>query len=165
MNLDNIPLGQTLTCTPRDALPPSQRLHLILLGVREVARSCRFYEALGWTKSPTGHDGFVKFDLGGYALCLLAADDLAKDALAQPNISGAFAGVAFVYLARSADEVAKILEKAVQAGGELVKPAIRTPWGVAGYFRDPDGHLYEVDFEHCWVFDSDGKLVVDELNP
>ena len=31
------------------------------------------------TRSPTGHDGFVKFDLGGYALCLLPMKDLAAD--------------------------------------------------------------------------------------
>jgi hypothetical protein len=43
-------------------------MHLILLGVESVAESTRFYEALGWKKSPTGNEGFAKFDMGGYAI-------------------------------------------------------------------------------------------------
>lgn len=49
------------------------------------------------------------------------------------------------------------------AGGTLVKPATRTHWGVAGYFKDPDGHLFEVDYEDAWVFAPDHRLVVDAL--
>jgi predicted enzyme related to lactoylglutathione lyase len=137
---------------------------LILLGVQSVEASTRFYEALGWSKSKTGHAGFAKFDLGGYALCLLPRDDLAKDAMADVSKAPSFGAVAFVYLAKSVDEVPRILAKAEAAGGQIVKPATRTPWGVAGYFKDPDGHLFEVDYEDCWVFDTAGRLVVDELN-
>ena len=36
------------------SVAPSQRIHLVLLGVDDVARSARFYEALGWSRSPTG---------------------------------------------------------------------------------------------------------------
>jgi predicted lactoylglutathione lyase len=52
----------------------------------------------------------------------------------------------------------------VIAGGRLVKPATRTQWGVAGYFTDPDGHLFEVDYEDAWVFDDGHRLVVDKVN-
>lgn len=58
-----------------------------------------------------------------------------------------------------------MLAKAVLAGGTLVKPATRTQSGVAGFFKDPDGHLFEVDYESAWVFDKDHHLVVDKLNP
>jgi uncharacterized protein len=161
--LSAIPIGTTLACEPSQALSPSQRLHLILLGVDDVARSAAFYESLGWKKSPTGHAGFVKIDLGGYALCLISRTDFANDALAPSSHGSGFAGIALIHLAPSADAVARILEKAVQAGGTLIKPATRTPYGIAGYFRDPDGHLFEVDYEECWVFDDAGKLVVDRL--
>lgn len=53
------PSGHTYEAA--SALPPSQRIHLVLLGVEDVARSAQFYEALGWRRSPTGNDGFVKF--------------------------------------------------------------------------------------------------------
>ncbi len=144
--------------------PPSQRLHLILLGVDSVARSVQFYEALGWRRSPTGHDGFAKFDLGGFALCLLPREDFAKDALAPTSSGSGFSGVGLVYLAKSADEVPRILECAIAAGGTLVKPATITEWGVAAYFKDPDGHLFEIDYEDAWVFDAEHRLVVDKVN-
>ncbi|WP_295994675.1 VOC family protein [Rugamonas sp.] len=75
-----------------------------------------------------------------------------------------FSGIALIHLAQSADEVPRILAKAVEAGGVIVKPATRTHWGIAGYFKDPDGHLFEVDFETTWVFNETHHLVVDELN-
>lgn len=146
------------------AIAPSQRMHLILLGVDDIGRSRKFYEALGWQKSPTGHDEFVKFDLGGYALCLLSRTALAADCLAETAEPAGFNGVGFVYLAKTPQEVPAILAKAVEAGGTLVKSATRTPWGIAGYFKDPDGYLFEVDYEEVWVFDEQNRLVVDELN-
>jgi len=82
----------------------------MLLGVTDVARSMAFYESLGWKKSPTGPAGFAKFDLGGYALCLLRLADLAKDALAEPSRDSAFKGIAFVHLAKSVNDVTLILE-------------------------------------------------------
>lgn len=146
------------------SLRPSQRLHLILLGVDDVGASTRFYESLGWAKSPTSNDGFVKFDLGGYALCLLSRAAFAQDAM-SPTVQGSgFAGIGLVYLARTAEEVPLLLERAVAAGGTLVKPATRTDWGVAGYFKDPDGHLFEIDFEDGWVLDAEHRLLVDQVN-
>lgn len=151
----------------REYLPvsPRQRMHLVLLGVGDVARAAAFYEALGWSRSPTGHDGFVKIDLGGYALCLLSRADLAADALAGSPAGSGFSGVALVYLAESPEQVPGILAKAEQAGGTIVKPATRTPYGIAGYFKDPDGHLFEVDYEEIWVFDNKHQLDVDRVNP
>lgn len=160
----NEPVGKTFTSDKSAALSPSQRLHLVLLGVKNVQTSAAFYEALGWKRSPTSNDGFVKFDLGGYALSLISREDFAKDALYESSQGSGFSGVALIYLAKSVEEVPKILEKAVQAGGTLVKPATRTHWGVAGYFKDPDGHLFEVDYEKPWKFDSEHKLIVDEMN-
>jgi predicted lactoylglutathione lyase len=146
------------------SLPPSQRLHLILLGVTDIARSQQFYEALGWQKSPTGHDEFVKFDLGGYALCLLSRDALATDSLATTAKTPEFNGVCFVHLVKTPEEVLAVIARAVAAGGTLVKPATRTLWGIAGYFKDPDGYLFEVDYEEVFVFDDQHHLVVDTLN-
>jgi predicted enzyme related to lactoylglutathione lyase len=142
------------------SLAPSQRLHLILLGVADVSRSADFYDALGWQRAPSSHSGFVKYDLGGLALCLISKKDLAADALSNTDQSSGFSGTALVYLAKKVEEVPQILTKAVDAGGTLVKPATKTHWGVAGYFRDPDGYLFEVDYEDAWVFDDEHHLIV-----
>ena len=137
-----------------------QRIHIVLLGVDAVARSAAFYESLGWSRSPTSHTGFVKFDLGGSALALISRADLARDALAPETKSPASSALALIYLAERAEDVSKILMLAVASGGTLVKPATKTPYGTAGYFRDPDGHLFEVDHETTWVFDDNHHLVV-----
>lgn len=144
-----------------DKTPPlKQRLHIILLGVDDVAKSAAFYEALGWKRAPTSHAGFVKFDLGGFALALISRTDLAKDALAPSPQGFGFSGMALVHLVANVEDVALTLACAVEAGGTLVKPATKTQWGTAGYFRDPDGHLFEVDHEEVWVFDENDHLVV-----
>jgi hypothetical protein len=158
------PVGHEFPSSETQTLAPSQRLHLILLGVDNVLVSTQFYEALGWKKSITSNEGFVKFDLGGYALCLISRQDLAKDALSNTSKGSGFSGIALIYLAKTVAEVPQILAKAVAAGGTLVKPATRTHWGVAGYFKDPDGHLFEVDYENAWVFDDNHHLVVDHVN-
>lgn len=145
-------------------LPPRQRLHLILLGVDSVARSTAFFEALGWTRSPSGNDGFAKFDLGGQALCLISREAFAQDAGFASPLGSGFSGVGLIYVASSPEDVPRILAQAVAAGGRLVKPATRTHWGVAGYFACPDGHLFEVDYEDTWVLDDDHRLVVDRVN-
>lgn len=158
-------VGHVFASEPALALPPSQRLHLILLGVQDVARSTRFFEALGWHKSATGNEGFAKFDLGGQALCLISRTALAQDAGLEAPATAAYAGMALIHLARQPEEVPAILAQAEAAGGRIVKPATRTRWGIAGYFADPDGHLFEVDYEEAWVFDDDHRLVVDEVRP
>ena len=44
-------------------------------------------------------------------------------------------------------EVDIVMWQAAQAGAKIVKPAGKTFWGgYAGYFADPDGHLWEVAF-------------------
>lgn len=136
------------------------RVHIILLGVEDVARSAAFYEALGWKRAPTSHAGLVKFDLGGLALALISKTDLARDALGQAGDPHMLAGSALIYLAEHPDDVARLLEQAALAGGTIVKPATKTQWGTAGYFRDPDGHLFEIDHEDTWVLDAEHHLVV-----
>ena len=135
-------------------------VHVIALGVEDVARSAAFYEALGWVRAATSHAGFVKFDLGGHALALIPKADLAKDALGRPGDAGISATMALIHLVERPADVQQLLELAASAGGTIVKAAIRTQWGTAGYFRDPDGHLFEIDCEENWVLDSEHHLVV-----
>ena len=146
------------------SIRPSQRVHLILLGVSDVRKSVAFYEALGWKESVTSYDQFAKIDLGGMALILMPKEDLAKDANSNTQTLTDYAGIGFVYLAKTPEEIPTILQRAEQAGGKIVKPATRHPWGIAGYFRDLDGHLFEVDYEAAWVLDDDHRLVVDQVN-
>jgi len=131
------------------------RVDVITLAVADLERALAFYRSLGlesngvvgtqWVDEQTGANGAIAiFELeGGLLLNLYPRSDLAKDAAipAGPPQSGEFS---LAQLVRSRDEVDLLLETAAAAGA-TVTPAHDRPWGIySGYFRDPDGHLWEV---------------------
>jgi catechol 2,3-dioxygenase-like lactoylglutathione lyase family enzyme len=119
---------------------------VITLGVRDLARSRRFYaEQLGWAVQQED-DNWVCFLLGGgsSAFALYPWDELAEDAGAPAEGSG-FRGVTLAYNVRSEKRVDEVLAEAERAGGTIAQPARRTQWGgYSGYFADPEGYLWEV---------------------
>ncbi len=137
-----------------------QRLSVITLGVADLERSRRFYEAgLGWTASDASQDGVVFFQLGGMVLALYPRQALAEDACLPDTPAAGFAGITLAYNARSRDEVAALLDIAVKAGATLLKPAQNVFWGGhSGYFADLDGHAWEVAWNPFWPLDSDGSV-------
>lgn len=120
-------------------------LSMITLGVRDIARSARFYEeGLGLPRLKLDTDEVAFFPLAGAWLGLFGRDDLAADAGVAAAGSG-FSGFSLAHNVSSRDEVDTTLAQAQAAGAVIVKPARATSWGgYAGYFSDPDGHLWEV---------------------
>ena len=120
-------------------------LSMITLGVRDIARSARFYEeGLGLPRLKMDTDEVAFFPLAGAWLGLFGRDDLAADAGVAAAGSG-FSGFSLAHNVSSRDEVDTTLAQAQAAGAVIVKPARATSWGgYAGYFSDPDGHLWEV---------------------
>jgi predicted lactoylglutathione lyase len=52
-------------------------------------------------------------------------------------------------------EVDDVMQQAATAGARIVKPACATFWGgYAGYFQDPDDHLWEVAWNPAWVLED-----------
>jgi uncharacterized protein len=52
-----------------------------------------------------------------------------------------------------------VLAEAKAAGAEITKPAEQVFWGgYAGYFADPDGHLWEVAWNPYWTIAEDGSV-------
>ena len=76
------------------------------------------------------------------------ADELAKDANAGAVAVAAFRGVALAWNCRSEAEVDAAIELRTEAQvAACPSPAQKTFWGgYAGYFADPDGHLWEVAY-------------------
>lgn len=141
---------------------PTLRLHLVTLGVEDVARAARFYEALGMQRHMRGAEGVAFFDAGGAALSLYGRDALAKDAGldALPKGSGS-ATLAFNVGGEAA--VDETLAAAEKAGGKVLKRGYRVFWGgYIGYFADPDGHVWEVAYNPQFPFDDRGLLVLPE---
>ena len=137
-----------------------QRLSLITLGVGDLAASIDFYEKLGWVRSMRAAEGVAFFQTGGMALVLYPFADLAADAGLSPARSGS-TGVALAYNARSKAETDAVLGEAGAAGAIMVKAAADTSWGgYSGYFRDPDGHLWEVAWNPGFHLAEDGTITL-----
>ena len=137
------------------------RITLLTLAVEDLARSLAFYrDGLGLaTPGVVGeefdHGAVVFFELQpGLGLALWPRSSLAHDTglpLAGPG--GVHSSIG--HNVRSRDEVREVLDQARAAGATIVKEARETFWGgCAGYFQDPDGHLWEV----AW---NPGMLPVD----
>lgn len=135
-----------------------QRMSLVTLGVADLRRARRFYEAgLGW-KAGFASDDVVFYETGGPIIALWSRRDLAADAQIEDDES-TFGGLALAHNVRSREDVEAVLAEAAAAGAAILKSAEDTPWGgYSGYFADPDGHLWEVAFNPAWTIGEDGSV-------
>ena len=139
-----------------------QRVSLITLGVADVGRARTFYERLGWRGQEVEETVF--FQAGGLALVLWARDKLADDAGIEAETASGFGGVALAHNVRSRAEVDALLAKAAEAGAGITQAARDTFYGgYAGYFRDPDGHLWEVAWNPGFALGPDGSITVPDF--
>jgi uncharacterized protein len=141
------------------------RLSLLTLGVDDVARSRRFYEALGFVASGPCNDHVAFYMAGGVVLSLYSRAGLLRDT-GLADGKGAFSGITLAHNVRSEAEVAAVLAEAVAAGGRLVKAAHKVFWGgTIGFFADPDGHIWEVAYNPDFPFDAAGNLTLPAPKP
>ena len=138
-----------------------QRVSLITLGVRDLARARRFYEALGWTTRAAPEDDVVFFRAGGLVLALWSRESLAEDSAVED--AGGWGGVTLAYNVRSPEEVDATIAEAEAAGARIGRRGAPTFWGgYSGLFVDPDGHPWEVAHNPHWRLREDGSV---ELPP
>ena len=137
-----------------------QRLSVVTLGTRDIARARRFYEeGLGWHRDG-GEDDVAFYQAGGMIVALYEWPKLAEDAGVSAEGSG-FRGVTLAYNARSKDDVSAVLEQAREAGAEIRVEPRDTFWGGHGaYFADLDGHLWEVAWNPFWTMSEDGDVTL-----
>ena len=83
-------------------------------------------------------------------------EPLAQDAAVTSDGSG-FNGFALAHIVGPAIEIDQSIEQASTAGAELSKAGQKTSWGgYSGYFKDPEGYLWEVAFNlFFWVGPED----------
>ncbi|MEE9266327.1 MAG: VOC family protein [Gammaproteobacteria bacterium] len=128
------------------------RISMITLGVSDLAASVKFYEqGLGFPRMESPPE-VAFFTLHGTWLGLYGRDALAEDATVSPEGSG-FESFALAHNVHSEAEVDEIIGQALEAGATLVKKPQKVFWGgYSGYFKDPDGHLWEIAHNpHFWV--------------
>jgi uncharacterized glyoxalase superfamily protein PhnB len=125
---------------------------MVTLGVRNMAASVKFYEeGLGFPRMESPPE-VAFFKLTGTWLGLYGRDALADDATVSPLGSG-FESFTLAHNVHSEAEVDEVINQAVEAGATLVKKPNRVFWGgYSGYFKDLDGHLWEIAHNpHFWV--------------
>jgi catechol 2,3-dioxygenase-like lactoylglutathione lyase family enzyme len=124
------------------------KLSIVTLGVSDLDRSRRFYEALGWEPQDwTPESKVVFFELNGVMLSLFGRDDLAEDVGVEATRSTGFSSITLAHNEPSIDDVNRAFNEFLSAGAILVKTPQPTAWGgYSGYISDPDGHLWEVAF-------------------
>ena len=134
-----------------------QRVSLITLGVANLGRSLRFYEALGW-KRGNADAGVVFFQLPGFILALWSRCGAGGGRAARPTTVASAASRLPTMRARATRWTA-FWPRRRQAGARLLKAAHDTFWGgYSGYFADPDGHPWEVAFNPGWSIDREGRV-------
>ena len=127
------------------------RITLLTLGVDDLEKSLVFYrdglglptEGIVGTEFEYGTVAF--FDLqNGVKLTLWPRKSLAHD-LNIPLQSRSATDVTIGHNVASKEEVDAAMEQAKRAGAKIIKPAQETFWGgYAGYFQDPDDHVWEI---------------------
>jgi len=133
------------------------RITVITLGVDDLERSLRFYrDGLGLkTEGIIGkefeHGAVAFFDLqAGLKLALWPRASISHDSdlpASKPSATNMSLG----HNVSSKAEVDAVMAQTQSAGASIVKPAHETFWGgYAGYFQDPDQHLWEVVWNPKW---------------
>lgn len=127
------------------------RISLITLGVDDLERSVAFYrdglglptEGIMGTEFESGAVAFFQLE-SGLKLALWPRTSLAADSGVALGAPGSV-NFSLAHNVDSQSEVDAVMVQAERAGARVVKPAQKAFWGgYAGYFQDPDGHLWEV---------------------
>ena len=132
------------------------RISMITLGVSDLRKSVSFYRdglklpEFEWT------DDVAFFNLNGTWLGLYGKAALAEDAGVPADGSG-FQGFTLAHNLPSKEEVDQTYQEALAAGATAQKQPQEVFWGgYSGYFKDPDGYLWEVAYNpHSWVGPED----------
>jgi uncharacterized protein len=127
-----------------------QRISLVTLGVTDLGRARRFYEALGWSGGQQPDDEVCFFQAAGMVFGLWTA------------LGGHGApGIELAHNVRSPQEVAAVLAEAERAGGSIVRDSSPADWGgTTGAFADPDGYVWEVAHNPGWTINPDGSITI-----
>jgi uncharacterized protein len=134
------------------------RLSFVTLGVEDLDRATRFYQALGWPLSSGSVAGDVSFfRTAGGLLALWSVKNMAAEHDIEDRTISKFRGTELAMNLDSPEQVDEALSTAAAAGGKLVKAGERTDWGYHGYFADLDGHVWEVAYNPGFPIGPDGR--------
>jgi uncharacterized glyoxalase superfamily protein PhnB len=139
-----------------------QRISLVTLGVADLKRARTFYERLGWHGQEVEETVF--FQAGSIALVLWGREKVAADAGIKDTNADGFGGMTLAHNVRSRVDVDEVLSEAAKAGAEITQVARETFYGgYAGFFADPDGHVWEIAYNPGFPLDRNGAITIPDF--
>jgi catechol 2,3-dioxygenase-like lactoylglutathione lyase family enzyme len=134
-----------------------QRVSVVTLGVRDLARARRFYEALGWETGAKPGDDVVFFQAGDMVLALWDRSRLAEDSCVED--APGWGGVTLALNLGSQEEVDAVVEEARAARATIGREPAETFWGgYSAVIVDPEGHPWEIAHNPHWSITPDGGV-------
>ena len=134
-----------------------QRVNLITLGVRDLPRARRFYEALGWKTGAEPGDDIVFFQAGDMVLALWDRGKLAEDSCVTD--AEGWGGVTLALCVAAREEVDAVTEEARSAGATVGREPAATFWGgYSSIIVDPEGHPWEIAHNPHWTLTPEGGV-------
>lgn len=139
-------------------------ISIITLGVRNVEKSVKFYEALGWKLSPDSDPGmctFIKTPNG--VIGLVGYEFLANDIGIECSERKIFNGFTLAINGATPEEVDEIFDIAIKAGARPHEMPKWKDWGgfpgYSGYFEDIDGYYWEIAHAPFCGLSDEGTLL------
>jgi uncharacterized protein len=141
----------------RQTVRMRQRVTVVTLGVGDLARARRFYEALGWSTDAEPGAEVAFFQAGDMVLSLWDRAMLAHDSCVEDTPG--WGGVTLALNLGSREEVDAATEEARAAGATIGREPHETFWGgYSSIFIDPDGHPWEIAHNPHWTLAPDGGV-------
>jgi len=133
------------------------QISVVTLGVRDLARSRRFYaDGFGW-KPVFENEEIIFYQMNGFVfgtwLQHALAEDMRRADFAAPGAYSLAHNVA------SREEVEAVIDHLSRFGGRILRPADAPPHGgYRGYVADPDDHAWEIAWNPAWPIDAQGHV-------
>lgn len=137
-----------------------QRLSVLTLGVRDLAKMRDFYvDRLGWKPVAEG-PGIVFFLLNGFLLGLFPQEELSREVGSAPQGGPVQKGFTLAQNFGSEAEVDQAFARLERQGVKILKPPQKVFWGgYSGYFADLEDNLWELCFNPYLSLDPQGNVL------
>ncbi len=148
---------------PVDGVKPLRNVSLITIGVRDIFRSMRFYQALGWEMAPRGkYDQTAFFQLNGQVLVLYPMPEMLREQNME-NANPSPGGITLAIHVGSKEEAYSTYRTFIEAGGlSLKEPTEMLSGSVTSYVADPDGNAWEISWVPQFMVDENGWLWLNQ---
>lgn len=137
---------------------PFPAISMVTLGVSDLAAATGFYQALGWIKAPQSQESVSFLQGHNIVLGLYGREALAEDANTANKPSG-FSAVTLARNLPSPEEVDTFFDLALKNGATALKMPQKVFWGgYSGYFKDLDGHMWEIAHNPFFEMNEHGQI-------